>query len=193
LQAADFTGAFNIMQSSGGMTSSRAAQDAPIRTVMSGPAGGVIGAAAVGAALELPDIVSADVGGTTFDVALIAGGRSLEQSSTRINRRPVLQPTIDIVSIGAGGGSIAWIDAEGGLRIGPQSAQAVPGPACYGLGGTDATVTDAQVLLGYLDPDNYLSKRMVLDRAAAERVIRTEVAEPLGLDLIAAAQGIIHL
>ena len=193
LQAADFTGAFNIMQSSGGMTSSRAAQDAPIRTVMSGPAGGVIGAAAVGAALELPDIVSADVGGTTFDVALIAGGRSLEQSSTRINRRPVLQPTIDIVSIGAGGGSIAWIDAEGGLRIGPQSAQAVPGPACYGLGGTDATVTDAQVLLGYLDPDNYLGKRMVLDRAAAERVIRTEVAEPLGLDLIAAAQGIIHL
>ncbi len=189
----NYGGSFTVMQSSGGMTSSQVAQNVPIRTVQSGPAGGVIGAAALGARLNLPNLVSADVGGTTFDVSLIVNGRSLEKTSTALNRRPVLQPTLDIISIGAGGGSIAWLDAEGGLRIGPHSAQADPGPACFGLGGQEPTVTDAQVLLGYLDPDYYLGKRMQLDRAAAERAIQSKIAEPLGISLAQAVSGIIHL
>jgi N-methylhydantoinase A len=193
LQVRGYRGSFNIMQSSGGMTSSTMAQHAPIRTMQSGPAGGVIGAAALGARLNLPNLVSADVGGTTFDVALIVDGRSLEKSSAPVNRRPVLQPTLDIVSIGAGGGSIAWLDREGGLRVGPHSAQAVPGPACFGLGGQEPTITDAQVVLGYLDPDFYLGRRMRLDQAAAERAINDKIAQPLGLSLRAAAQGMVHL
>jgi N-methylhydantoinase A len=181
------------MQSSGGMTSSKLAQNVPIRTVQSGPAGGVIGAVALGAKLNVPNLVSADVGGTTFDVSLIVNGRSLEKTSTALNRRPVLQPTLDIISIGAGGGSIAWLDAEGGLRVGPHSAQADPGPVCFGLGGQEPTVTDAQVLLGYLDPDYYLGKRMQLDRAAAEQAIQSKIARPLGIPLTQAVSGIIHL
>jgi N-methylhydantoinase A len=188
-----YEGAFNIMQSSGGMTSGLAAQKAPIRTLESGPAGGVIGAAALGRKLGLPNLVGADVGGTTFDVAMIYQGRPLEKGETTVNRRPVLQPTLDIVSIGAGGGSIAWLDQEGGLRVGPRSAEAVPGPACFGLGGTQPTVTDAQLVLGYLDPQYYLGKRMLLDQPAAEQAIQTQVAAPLGLALTDSAHGILRL
>lgn len=188
-----YAGTFNIMQSSGGMTSSVAVQAAPIRTLESGPAGGVIGTAALGAKLGLPDLVAADVGGTTFDVALIVDGRPLEKGETTVNRRPVLQPTLDIVSIGAGGGSIAWLDEEGALRVGPKSAEADPGPACFGLGGTAPTVTDAQVVLGYLDPGYYLGKRMTLDRAAAERAIGDTIATPLKLSLQDAALGIVRI
>lgn len=193
LKESHFTGSFNVMQSSGGMTTSGAVQKTPIRSLESGPAGGVIGAAALGEQLGYPNLVSADVGGTTFDVALITDGRPLEKSETTVNGRPVLQPTIDIVSIGAGGGSIAWLDEEGGLRVGPKSAEADPGPASFGKGGEEPTVTDAQVILGYLDPDYYLGRRMVLDRAAAELAIHSRVAEPLSLSLIEAAYGIIHL
>ena len=188
-----FTGALSIMQSSGGITSLRAASEGPIRTVMSGPAGGVIGAAALGNLLGESNLVAADVGGTTFDVALITDGQPLEQTEHRINRRPVLQPTIDIVSVGAGGGSIAWLDEAGGLRIGPQSVEAEPGPACLDLGGQMATVTDAQLLLGYLDPDYYLGERLRLNVKRAAQAIRERVAEPLGLRLDEAAAGIVHL
>ena len=193
LERRRFSGRLNIMQSSGGITSLLAARQGPMRTTVSGPAGGVIGVAALGRQLSLPNLVAADVGGTTFDVALISDGEPLERSDHRINRRPVLQPTIDIVSIGAGGGSIAWIDDAGGLHIGPQSVEADPGPACYGLGGTQATVTDAQLVLGYLDPDYYLGERMSLDRGRAETAIQEHVAEPLGLTLMDAAAGIVHL
>lgn len=193
LRGRDYRGSFNIMQSSGGMTSSTAAQERPIRSLESGPAGGVIGATAIGAKLDHANLVSADVGGTTFDVSLIIQGRPLKKSETQVNGRPVLQPTIDIVSIGAGGGSIAWLDEEGGLRIGPKSAEADPGPACYGLGGEEPTVTDAQVVLGYLDPNYYLGQRMVLDRSAAEMAVQSKVADPLGISLIEAALGIVHL
>ncbi|MBM4424182.1 MAG: hydantoinase/oxoprolinase family protein [Chloroflexi bacterium] len=188
-----YTGTLNIMQSSGGMTSGLAAQNAPIRTLESGPAGGVIGAAALGAKLGFANLVAADVGGTTFDVAMIHQNRPLEKAETAVNRRPVLQPTLDIISIGAGGGSIAWLDAEGGLRVGPKSAEAAPGPACFGLGGAEPTVTDAQLILGYLDPQYYLGKRMTLDRAAAERAIETKIAQPLNLPTTEAAQGILRL
>ncbi len=193
LKRRQFGGTLNIMQSSGGITSIRAAQEGPIRTTVSGPAGGVIGVAALGSYLGEGNLVAADVGGTTFDVALVSNGQPLEQSEHSINRRPVLQPTIDIVSIGAGGGSIAWIDDARGLHIGPQSVEADPGPACYGLGGTLATVTDAQLVLGYLDPEYYLGERMRLDREKAETVIRERIAKPFGMSLIDAAAGIVHL
>ena len=193
LTAENYSGSFNIMQSSGGITSAQNAKVAPVRMIQSGPAGGVIGAVGLGEAIGVKNLVSADVGGTTFDVALIADGQALEKSSEKINRRPILQPSIDIVSIGAGGGSIAWIDPEGGLRIGPHSAQADPGPICFGLGGTEPTVTDAQVVLGYLDPEYYLGKRMKLDKQAAANAIEEQIAQPLGLTLIEAANGIIHL
>ncbi len=193
LRERDFDGPFTIMQSSGGMTFVGGAVRAPIRTMQSGPAGGVIAATALGDELGCPNLVAADVGGTTFDVALIVGGQPLEKGETAIGGRPVLQPTIDIVSLGAGGGSIAWIDDEGGLQVGPRSAEAEPGPACFGLGGTEPTVTDAQLVLGYLDPDFYLGNRMVLDRAAAETVIRSCIAEPLEMETSAAASGIVHL
>ncbi len=188
-----FAGTLNVMQSSGGITSLRAASEGPVRTIVSGPAGGVIGVAALGRELGESNLVAADVGGTTFDVALITDGKPLEQTEHRINRRPVLQPTIDIVSIGAGGGSIAWLDNSGGLQIGPQSVEADPGPACLDLGGQLATVTDAQLLLGYLDPDYYLGERMSLNRNRAEQVVQEQVADKLDMTLIEAAAGIVHL
>lgn len=188
-----YQGTLNIMQSSGGMTSGQAAQNVPIRTLESGPAGGVIGAAALGTKLGFPNLVAADVGGTTFDLAMIHEGRPLEKGETAVNRRPVLQPTLDIISIGAGGGSIAWLDEEGGLRVGPKSAEAIPGPACFGLGGTEPTVTDAQLILGYLDPQYYLGKRMTLDLPAAERAVQAKIAQPLKLSLNEAAHGILRL
>ncbi len=193
LEARRFTGRLNVMQSSGGVTSLRAASEGPVRTIVSGPAGGVIGVAALGRQLGETNLVAADVGGTTFDVALIREGKPLEQTEHRINRRPVLQPTIDIVSIGAGGGSVAWLDEAQGLRIGPQSVEADPGPACLDLGGELATVTDAQLLLGYLDPDYYLGERMSLNRRRAEQVIHERVAAPLDMRLVDAAAGIVHL
>lgn len=188
-----FGGTLSIMQSSGGVTSLRAASEGPVRTIVSGPAGGVIGVAALGRQLGEGSLVAADVGGTTFDVALVTDGQPLEQTEHRINRRPVLQPTIDIVSIGAGGGSVAWLDDSAGLHIGPQSVEADPGPACLDLGGELATVTDAQLLLGYLDPDYYLGQRMRLNRSRAEQVVREQVAEALALSLMDAAAGIVHL
>ncbi len=193
LRESDYEGPFTVMQSSGGMTFIDGAKQAPIRTVQSGPAGGVIAATALGAELGVANLVSADVGGTTFDVALVVDGKPLEKGETTIGRRPVLQPTIDIVSIGAGGGSIVWLDDEHGLQVGPRSAEAHPGPACFGLGGEEPTVTDAQVVLGYLDPDFYLGNRMVLDRAAAERAIGSHIARPLGMEITAAANGILQL
>ncbi len=188
-----YQGSFAVMQSSGGMTSSAVAQEVPIRTVQSGPAGGVIGAAALGRRLGLDNLVAADVGGTTFDVALVTGGTLPKRNHTSYNGRPVLQTTLDIVSIGAGGGSLAYVDAEGGLRVGPQSAQADPGPACFGLGGERATVTDAQLVLGYLNSESYLGERLKLDVAAARRAVQADVAAPLQLSVEDAAAGVLHL
>ena len=130
-----YNGTLNVVQSTGGMLPSESARQTPIRTLESGPAGGVIGATALGAALGFPNVIGADVGGTTFDISLVVEGNPLEKTETYVNRRPVLCPTLDINSIGAGGGSIAWLNEVGSLRVGPQSAQAVPGPVCYGKGG----------------------------------------------------------
>lgn len=193
LQHWQYKGAFAVMQSSGGITTNAIARKVPIRTIQSGPAGGVIGVRRLCEDLGIENVVVADVGGTTFDVSLIHEGNYLERSIAKFNRRPVLQPTIDIVSVGAGGGSIAWIDREGGLRVGPESAQAEPGPVCFRSGGSEPTVTDAQLTLGYLDPATFLGKRIELDAKAARQAIMEKIAKPLELSLEDAAAGIVHI
>jgi N-methylhydantoinase A len=188
-----FAGALGIMQSTGGVMSSDVAKRVPIRTLESGPAGGVMGAVTLGELMGYPNIICGDVGGTSFDVALIVGGAPFESTETSVDRYPVLAPTIDVVSIGAGGGSIAWIHDDGSLRVGPQSAEADPGPVCFSTGGTEPTVTDAHLFLGRLNPDYFLAKRIKLDVSAAEEVIRERVAKPLGLSTIEAAHGIARI
>ena len=188
LAGVGYTRPLALMQSNGGVIGADRAVRLPIRTLESGPAGGVIGSQALARELDLRNVICADVGGTSYDVALIEDGQILERTETKIARRPIVGPTIDIVSIGAGGGSIAWIDHRGALQVGPRSAGASPGPACFGLGGTEPTVTDCHLLLGRLDPANFLGARMLLDPAAAERAVET-IAGPLGLDIEQAALG----
>lgn len=193
LKGAGFSGGLNIMQSTGGMMSSKIARGIPIRTLESGPAGGVIGAVGAGKQLGERNLIAADVGGTSFDVTLIPDGRPLEKAETVVNRRPVLQATLDIVSVGAGGGSIAWIDDEGSFRVGPQSAEADPGPVCFGQGGTEPTVTDAHLVLGTINPFFFLGKRVEMHIEAAQQAIREKIAKPLRLSLEEAAYGITRL
>lgn len=193
LSVGGFRGGLNIIQSTGGLTTSEEARRMPIRTLESGPAGGVIGAVALGEQLDEPNLIATDVGGTSFDVALVLDGRPFEKSETYVNKRPVLQPTIDITSVGAGGGSIAWLDDSGGFRVGPLSAEADPGPVCFGKGGTEPTVTDAHLVLGRINPWNFLGRRMELDVAEAKSAIQGRIADPLGLSLVEAAHGITHL
>jgi N-methylhydantoinase A len=182
-----------LIQSTGGITSADSGRTAPIRTLESGPAGGVIATARLATLLERAKVIAADVGGTSFDVALVLDGRPSEKSQTEIGYRPVLAPTIDITSIGAGGGSIAWVDPGGGLNVGPQSAQAVPGPACFGRGGTQATVTDAYVVLGLINPEYFLGSRMLLDVDAARAALERDVAAPLAIEVEAAADAVVRL
>ena len=182
-----------IMQSNGGVVDAITARNKPIRTLMSGPAGGVIGAKLLCDRLGHRNVISTDVGGTTYDVAIIEDGRILERTQTEIAGRPILGSLIDVISIGAGGGSIAWLDHRNGLQVGPRSAGASPGPACFGRGGTDPTVTDAHLLLGRLDPDYFLGGRMRLDADAARAAIDSKVAVPLGLGTMAAAQGVVSI
>jgi N-methylhydantoinase A len=177
-----------VVQANGGLAT--ATQTVPILTVESGPAAGVVGAAALAARLGYKNVIATDVGGTTFKVAVIENGRWSYSKETVLNQYQLRLPMIDVASIGAGGGSIAWVDGPR-LRIGPQSAAADPGPACYGLGGQEPTVTDADVVLGYVSPESFLGGRMRLDRDAAERAIAERVAQPLfGGDVLAAAAGI---
>jgi len=193
LAALGFGGSLNVMQSTGGLTSSEEVRKMPIRTLESGPAGGVIGAVRLGGQIGHPNLIAADVGGTSFDVALIMESRPFEKSQTYVNDRPVLQPTIDIVSIGAGGGSIAWLDESGAFRVGPLSAEADPGPVCFGKGGTEPTVTDAHLVLGRINPNYFLGQRIKLEVEAAKKAIQKKIADPLALSLQDAAYGITHL
>jgi N-methylhydantoinase A/oxoprolinase/acetone carboxylase beta subunit len=178
-----------IMRSRGGIVSAALAAEQPVTLFLSGPAGGVVGARFAAAQSGVRDFVSLDMGGTSNDVAVVRGGEPLIASEGAIGPYPVRTPMVDVSTIGAGGGSIAWIDKAGGLRVGPQSAGAEPGPACYGRGGEAATVTDANVVLGYLNPERFAGGLMRLDARAAERAVGA-VAERLGLDLTAAAAGI---
>ena len=196
-----FIGRFDLLQSSGALTTPETAIDFPIRFLESGPAGGARATAHVGEAIGTKDIISFDMGGTTAKACLIQGGAPdiatmLEAGRVHRFKRgsglPIHAPVIDMIEIGAGGGSIARVDELGLLKVGPDSAGANPGPACYGLGGTAPTVTDANLLLGYLDPDYFLGGRMRLDCAAAERAI-APLAKALDVPPLAAAWGIVDL
>lgn len=180
-----------LMQSNGGVAGVATIRRAPALTALSGPAAGVVGARAVAAAAGIADLITVDIGGTSADISLIKGGRIGLTQAGRVGEWPLPLPMVDMVTVGAGGGSIARI-TDGTLSVGPASAGADPGPACYGHGGMAATVTDAHVVLGHLPP-SLLGGRMRLDPAQAEAAIRREVAEPLGLDLYAAARGILAI
>ena len=182
-----------VMQSNGGVITSRTARSLPVRTVMSGPAGGVVGAQFIAGRMGLRDVATIDIGGTSSDMGVIADGLARTVDQSAVEGWPIMAPTIEILAIGAGGGSIAWVDAGGALRVGPQSAGARPGPACYGQGGTEPTVSDACVALNRLNPDYFLAGEMALDREAAERAIRARIAAPLGMEIADAAEGILRV
>lgn len=177
-----------VMQSRGGLAGARTALERPVRLFLSGPAAGVLGAASVAATEGMGEIITIDVGGTSSDIALAENGRPGVRPEMSVDGYAIRVPTLDVVSIGAGGGSIAWVDASGGLRVGPRSAGAEPGPACYGRGGADATVTDASVMLGYLDPDDFAGGRVRLVPALAEAAVAA-VAARVGLEPETAALG----
>lgn len=177
-----------IVQANGGLATP--SQIVPIFTVESGPAAGVVGSAYLANQLGVPNVIATDVGGTTFKVAIVEGGSWAYAREAVLNQYQLRLPMIDIISIGAGGGSIAWVD-NGRLRIGPASASSDPGPACYGFGGDKPTVTDADLVLGHISADRFLGGRMKLDVDAAAAAIRKHIALPLfGGDVIAAAIGI---
>ncbi len=182
-----------ILQSNGGVASPAEASRVPVRTLASGPAAGVTGAAYIAVKADLPDIITFDVGGTSTDVCLIEGGDPLIRREREFKGYPVRFPMMDVHSVGAGGGSIAWVDSGGFLHVGPQSAGASPGPACYDMGGDEPTVTDANVVLGRLPPDALLGGRMAIRADLAEKVIADKVAKPMGLGLEEAAQGMLTI
>lgn len=179
-----------VMQSRGGLAGTAVARRRPVRLFLSGPAAGVIGGSAVGRAAGEPDLITIDVGGTSSDIALVEGGEPVIRAEGTIAGFPVRVPMVDINTLGAGGGSIAWIDAAGGLRVGPHSAGAEPGPAAYARGGEEATVTDASIVLGYLDPSTFAGGTLSLDPARAIAAIENKIARPLGLTVEEAALGI---
>ena len=179
-----------VMQSRGGLASAELARGRPVRLFLSGPAAGVIGGQATGAAVGHDDLITLDVGGTSSDIALVSGAKPLLRAEGLIDGFPVRVPMVDVNAIGAGGGSIAWLDDAGGLRVGPHSAASDPGPACYARGGREPTVTDASVVLGYLDPGRFAGGAIRLDPDRAEEAIRHGVAEPLGLGVEDAAAGV---
>ena len=189
LRALGIPGVPLIMRSRGGIVSAALAAEQPVTLFLSGPAGGVIGAGFAAERSGVRDFVSLDMGGTSNDVAVVRDGTPLLASEGAIGPYPVRTPMVDVNTIGAGGGSVAWIDAAGGLRVGPRSAGADPGPACYGRGGDEATVTDASVVLGYLNPARFAGGTVTLDVAAAERAVAA-IGRRLGVDPVAAAAGI---
>jgi N-methylhydantoinase A len=192
LREAGIQAPVQVMQSSGGLAGIDQAASQPIRTLFSGPVGGLAAAAALGRRLDLPDLLTLDVGGTSADLAVIRDFEVQQVAQRDVERWPVLFGGADIVSIGAGGGSIASIDRAGGLQIGPRSAGAEPGPACYGRGGAEATLTDAHLVAGNLDPDYFLGGSMHLDVAAAGRVLG-ELAARLGLPVVRVAAGVLEI
>ena len=198
LASQGFKGRLYIMASSGGTLTTETARRFPVRALESGPAAGALMSAHHGRALELPNLISFDMGGTTAKGALVRGGEPIKKYSMEVARvhefrqgsgLTVRLPVIDMIEIGAGGGSIAEVDPRGLLRIGPRSAGAEPGPACYRRGGTRPTLTDANLVLGYLDAGFFLGGVMPLDKAAAEQAITTHVAAPLQLETLRAAWG----
>jgi N-methylhydantoinase A len=182
----------HVTQSNGGVMSFETARAQPVRTVLSGPATGVVGGLEVGRRAGFHDLITFDMGGTSTDVSLIEGGRPKLAGELEVHGYPLKTPALDIHTVGAGGGSIAHVDAGGLLKVGPRSAGAWPGPVCYGQGGEEPTVTDANVVLGTLNPRHLLGGRMPIDAARAQAAIAT-LAARLGLDATATAQGIVSV
>ena len=182
-----------VMQSNGGVIPAGTAREYPARTVMSGPSGGVVGAQFLAGRAGLADVVTIDMGGTSSDMGVIVDGLALTVDESRIEGWPIMAPMIEILAIGAGGGSIAWIDDGGALRVGPESAGAEPGPVCYRRGGTLPTVSDACLVLGRLNPGYFLGGAMALDAEGARAALTEKIAAPLGLEPEAAAEGIIKV
>lgn len=190
LRSAGVSAPLQIMQSRGGLAAAAVARKRPVRLFLSGPAAGVVEGSRVGDAIEKRDLITVDVGGTSCDIALIAGGKPLVKAEGVIGGYPVRVGMVDVNTIGSGGGSIVWIDGGGGLRVGPESAGAEPGPACYGRGGKRPTVTDASIVLGYLDPEYFAAGTLQLEPELARQAVRDHVAQPLGITLEEAALGI---
>jgi N-methylhydantoinase A len=188
-----FRGEFLITRSGGGAMSYRQAKEMPVHTVLSGPAGGVQGAAYLAKMLDIPHLIGIDAGGTSFDVSLLYRGDPQVRSEAKVAGYKLLLPVVDMETIGAGGGSVAWIDTGNALQVGPQSAGAHPGPICYGQGGVEPTVTDAAVSLGLINPANFLGGELQLDAAAADRGIAERLAGPLGLSPEDTASGILAI
>ena len=178
-----------LMRSNGGVMAAGKAADEAVGILLSGPVGGVVGAQLVGKMVGSGNVISTDMGGTSFDVGLIVDGRPLIQRETFMERQPLAVPSVTVDTIGAGGGSLAFVE-NGRLRVGPDSAGAVPGPVCYGAGGTRPTVTDADVVLGVVNPDNFLGGRMKLRADLARAAIDEMIAKPLGISVEEAASGI---
>ena len=182
-----------VMQSSGGIAAAQSVASRPITTLASGPAGGVMGACRVASAVGVEDFISVDMGGTSYDVCLVKNGEPTIKSFWNwVHRYLISLPMVDVVSIGAGGGSIARVKA-GGLQVGPESAGGDPGPICYGRGGTEPTVTDANLVLGYLNPDAFAGGTLVLKSDGVAEAIEEQVGKPLGMSAVEAAWGIHRL
>jgi N-methylhydantoinase A len=182
-----------IMQSNGGVSTFKGSAEKPVATVLSGPAGGVIASMGTCERVGINNIITFDMGGTSCDVALIHQGNPVITTQGKINLRPIALPMLDIHTVSAGGGTIARIDAVGGLQVGPDSAGADPGPVCYNRGGENITVTDANMVCGVLDPNHFLGGRMKLDKEKAQRVLEEKLAKPLKLDLLEAADGVLKI
>src|SRR5579864_8664937 len=197
LAAKGFGGSLFMMGSNGGLLSVDRTCRQPVNLVESGPIGGCIGAAAYAEALGCNNVIAFDMGGTTAKCALVENGRfsvdSIYYAGGYVKGFPIKSSVIDIVEVGSGGGSIAWLDAQKRLHVGPKSAGSTPGPACYGQGGREPTVTDANLVLGRLNAERFLGGEMKLDVAAAERALAERIGEPLGLSAVEAADGILRI
>jgi N-methylhydantoinase A len=205
LEALGITGSLNVMKSDGGLMPVELVAALPVEIIESGPAAGVIGIAELARRSGFPRVVCFDMGGTTAKAGLLIDGEPILTPSFEVGSHavagdkgrgsgyPIRAPMVDLVEVGAGGGSIAWIDSGGILRVGPRSAGATPGPVCYGKGATEPTVTDANVALGRIDPDYFLGGEITLDRARAWQAIDEKIAQPLGISVPAAALGILEV
>ena len=189
LAVAGVAAPLQVMQSRGGLMSSAIARQRPVRLFLSGPAAGVVGGVEAGRAAGFSNLITVDIGGTSCDIALISNGAPLIRSEGVIDGFTVRVPMVDVTAIGAGGGSIAWLDGAGGLRVGPHSAGSEPGPACYDRGGTAPTMTDASVVLGYIDPARFAGGTFPLQPALAHGAIERVIAQPLGMNVAQAALG----
>ena len=192
LEKDEFKGAFHVMRSGGGAMTVKQAKDAPMLTVLSGPAGGVVGTQYIANETGRKNLISLDIGGTSLDTCVFTKGRPSEVYEADIDHMPVLIPIFDIRTIGAGGGSIAWLDQDL-LKVGPQSAGADPGPACYERGGTEPTVTDAALILGYLRPEWFLNGEMHINQSLAEKALQEKICGPLKMSVEEAASSIFRI